>query len=209
VIEFDDPKKFLELSEDIGPKIIDTLEIEYPDTWNYTNGKIKKLVKLDKKTKEYDDIAIIFLVGKCRMDKIRSIERIQNPNLWSKYYSRKCEIMLKHGLKPQDDSSSFEKLLWHGTGKATNPLLIYTSDDGVDRRFVKYTYGGNDTTKGISDMLFLLGNKNQFRNALLFEVVVLNDYNVTVEKRPQSFTAWDVTSQQPLGTRTTSTDTSK
>lgn len=36
VIEFDDPKKFLELSEDIGPKIIDTLEIEYPDTWNYT-----------------------------------------------------------------------------------------------------------------------------------------------------------------------------
>jgi hypothetical protein len=136
--------------------------LEFPHTWSkqFDDGK--------KRDKEW------WLAGRCEVavvkgshewieiekrfkstlpnDNLFGIKRVENRMLWNRYWTRRQEISLIAGDRPERSASretvfftldwaSNEAHMWHGTN-STDPQLILQHDTGLDYRFsAKGFYG--------------------------------------------------------------------
>ena len=138
------------------------LELKYPEDYPWENleeleekGKIDP-IELDPNTVEYNFVLNKFLdtisnkQGYWREGKviITSIKRIQNKNLYERYYFSKLRITNKlEKLKSAGKNINpykYEVLGFHGT-RTADPSLIYNSYEGIDRRFTTTGYYGMGT----------------------------------------------------------------
>ena len=103
----------------------------YPEEWEPQNKELE-LKLLDRHSIEWSKVSEKFLCT-LSLKYVVKIERIQNKQLWEKYYHHR-EI-----IKGKTDGVIDEKLLFHGTGK-TPPSDMY--QDG-DMRFNKAGMQGN------------------------------------------------------------------
>jgi hypothetical protein len=103
---------------------------------------------------EYSDMENLFLstinssCGRAHVRnpnaKVIEISRIQNKELYRRYYMCKKSIEKKYEnlLEVLDKKFLDEKLLFHGTN-TTEPSVIYTSKEGIDRRFTTANLHGD------------------------------------------------------------------
>ncbi|NWI55184.1 PAR14 polymerase, partial [Calyptomena viridis] len=89
-----------------------------PETWDDMQNEQLKLVELRPETREYRDVQEKFLQT-CRSFRIEKIERVQNPFFWKAYQIKKREMDNKNGNRKN------ERLLFHGTSKASLTLINY------------------------------------------------------------------------------------
>ena len=112
-------------------------------------------IKLDEKSKEYTSVVNHFLdsvyeksnVFKKEDIEMVHIKRIQNFDLYERYYFAKQRIIKKLNKLEEDGKDItpflYEVFGFHGTNK-TPPEIIYTSKEGIDRRYTStgvYGYG--------------------------------------------------------------------
>lgn len=102
-------------------------------------------IDLDSSSAEFEHIENIFKDTLLNFDgwlrenwEIIKITRIQNYNLYKRYYFAKKRIEDKYQQFDEEQMSYLnyesERLLFHGTNK-TPPHIIYNSQEGIDRRF--------------------------------------------------------------------------
>ena len=110
---------------------------EKPPTWDKMppNSSLY-VVKLDTKSKEYDNVLQRFdQTMKGRYKRIIKIERIQNPALYLQYVGRQKQMDRQNPPGHQN-----ERLLFHGTAAETCPKV---NQNGFNRSFA----GKNGTQK--------------------------------------------------------------
>lgn len=126
---------------------LNSIEVRYPDDYPWEQKERFKsenvfTVLLDKNgseahKKEYAYVEKIFLGSLDRGATIVSIKRIQNKELYDRFYHAKENIRKKYaGMTITGVSPRYEEHMFHGTN-TTQPHIIYKSKEGVDRR---YTY---------------------------------------------------------------------
>ena len=85
---------------------------------------------------EYNDIQNLLLGTLDAKAEVVGIKRIQNRDLYKRYYISKDSIQKKYKDVAEKVDQKFltEKLCFHGTGQ-TDPSILYFSKEGIDRRF--------------------------------------------------------------------------
>ena len=87
---------------------------------------------------EYNDIQNLLLSTLDAKAEVVGIKRIQNRDLYKRYYISKDSIQKKYKDVAEKVDQKFltEKLCFHGTGQ-TDPSILYFSKEGIDRRFTQ------------------------------------------------------------------------
>lgn len=137
------------------------MKIEYPKDYPWDRveemKEKRKLdpIPLDPSSPEYIKVKSEFLdslADECHKwpEEINretiKINRIQNYNLYERYYHAKRRIKKKYKKYTKSEKKNLpyfgELLLFHGTSK-THPSLIYNSEEGIDRRYTQRALYGH------------------------------------------------------------------
>ncbi|XP_005751189.1 poly [ADP-ribose] polymerase 14-like [Pundamilia nyererei] len=106
-------------------KRIDKLKDDLPEHWDLMQPNVtSQAFPLQAGTQEYDEIQNLFKTS-CNKTIIK-IERIQNPGLWNSLQVKKRDMEVRNGHQNN------EKRLFHGTSKATVPII---NDRGFNRSY--------------------------------------------------------------------------
>ncbi|XP_069472730.1 protein mono-ADP-ribosyltransferase PARP14-like isoform X2 [Ambystoma mexicanum] len=97
---------------------------DIPKHWDKMGANTVKLVQLLPKSKEYQDVQVLFMKT-CRLA-IQKIERVQNLFLWKNYMIKKMSIDQKNG------SQTNEQQLFHGTAHS---YVSTINKNGFNRSF--------------------------------------------------------------------------
>ena len=118
----------------------------YPDDWEPQDKELE-LKLLDRDSIEWSNVAQQFQAT-LPLANIVKVHRIQNKQLWVKYYQH-CEKM-----KSKNEGVINEKLLFYGT---KNPFHndIFQSEEGFDMRFSEAGIWGNGIYFGMNASYFV------------------------------------------------------